>query len=216
MDIQDLMKELATLWPNAFAKQEALEAWSRQYRIVLEHAQGPRLQEAFDACMADWTKNSPPKPADLKGYLPTPTSAEQPVNNHGPVNYKKLFQHVDDNEQRLIDEAVADLQHRYPHESYWTRSRTLRSKLRETARTCAQIDYLEQHGHISDGPSQRDKYGAHIPLTHETAEDLRHRMVERYQVIKQAYQAGELIRGDPAKAAANASRTDDAAYAEAA
>lgn len=65
MQIGELLDRLAKLFPNA---AQQLQAWGPIYQANLR--EGPDLQAAFERCLSDWSKATPPKPAEIAAHLP--------------------------------------------------------------------------------------------------------------------------------------------------
>jgi hypothetical protein len=80
LKIDDLLSRLASMFPNATGY---LSGWARVYRENLP--EGPRLQTAFDRCMAEWTRSSPPKPAEIAKHVPADKPASE--RNQGAPAY---------------------------------------------------------------------------------------------------------------------------------
>jgi hypothetical protein len=67
MKIAQLMEQLAAMYPNHFAKPENVDAWAGAFKYACR--EGPALGDAFQRCMGDWTKSTPPRPGDVNKYL---------------------------------------------------------------------------------------------------------------------------------------------------
>lgn len=67
MQIKDLLQKLAALFPHQLQTQDAIDAWYPIYRSALR--EGPDLTDAFQACLADWTRRDAPKPADIARHM---------------------------------------------------------------------------------------------------------------------------------------------------
>lgn len=119
MTIPELMEQLSGLWPAHFGNQRTLEAWGKQYRQVLGDHQGPALQAAFNACMTNWTKASPPKPAEIAAHL----NGDKPFEEREPVDGSKVLGKIKEDrywaDRVMKSEAgMTAVQHGFPRELF--------------------------------------------------------------------------------------------------
>lgn len=63
MKITELMTKIASLFPHQFSSQEQVDTWAPVYKASLR--EGPALEDAWNDCIASWTKKDAPKPADI-------------------------------------------------------------------------------------------------------------------------------------------------------
>ena len=71
MRVTQLVADLIAKYPR---QADVITSWAPQYRTRLQHAEGMRLQEAFDVTMTGWAGMVFPKPAEIAAHLPGKTA----------------------------------------------------------------------------------------------------------------------------------------------
>jgi len=145
MTINELMSELAELYPSSFDKGNALTAWTPKYRKALGDLEGMRLQDAWDECCATFTKQSAPKPADIRACnFGVRGIGKKP---HPHEDTAAIIAYKAENWERLRDEWKAN------HTDVVTACRHnnceihLDYNLKKIAETAAMREYHCQHDH---------------------------------------------------------------------
>lgn len=146
MTIVELMQELAALYPRSFGNQASLEAWTRQYRAALP--EGINLGEAWASCMAGWTYQSFPKPADIKRHYP-----REARESGGGINMKAQNDHVAANIRELVASAVANAEQRSGQRSWW-----FTNMAQKHCEDYLRRQWLHDHGHIREQSFARARW----------------------------------------------------------
>lgn len=69
MTPEDIVSICAKLFPRAISDAGSAGAWLQTYRTTLGHLSGARLEAAWQACISDWEKTSPPMPKHILAHV---------------------------------------------------------------------------------------------------------------------------------------------------
>ncbi len=148
MQINELVEELAKLYPGFFKTQAGIDAWAVQYRQVLKNFQGPPLAIGFARCMETWDKLTFPKPADIRRCIPESSAA---ARGEGKIiNRREQFDYAGRRVPELTAEAFRDLEARAGKLVPAALKRCLESHIRNRLQLLAQVEYLHDKGFRSE------------------------------------------------------------------
>ncbi len=117
MDIRDLMKRLAALYPNQLGTQATVDAWGGEYKRALAKYQGPTLQRAFDQTIDEWIKTTFPKPADILAAVRRIKGTSAADDQGNGISAKAFGEYVIPRSEQLKTLAVEDARNRWHGET---------------------------------------------------------------------------------------------------
>jgi hypothetical protein len=85
MTIEEMITELAGLFPSYFKDQTKIEGRIAHYRKSLGHLKPDRLGQAFDDTMRNWTRDKPPMAADIRDNIKS-----MDLNDPEGFNFKRM------------------------------------------------------------------------------------------------------------------------------
>jgi len=103
MTVDELLRELAKMFPQSFSAEGGLASWGRIYRQVLDPYNGVPLRQGFAEVMAGWDKGWAPKPAEIAPACERARAVQHRAKpGAGVVNMRKVSE-----EARLLKRVLA-------------------------------------------------------------------------------------------------------------
>lgn len=85
MTYDQIIADLLEKFPDSKAY---IENWHETYRKVIGHG-GPEAGDGYQACLLNWVKLTPPKPADIRRHLKT--GAHSTAAHAGDFNFQTYY-----------------------------------------------------------------------------------------------------------------------------